>query len=108
MAMVCCRVCKSTPIIFISASFVPSNVWLEHQHFTRLAVRPTSLCHQTGRSLPTFTRDRRFLGADSSERQKRSHRTKLILSYPLAGGAPLKPQNDFGWPTLCGVCKGWA
>src|SRR5216684_3059359 len=47
MAMVCCRVCKSTPIIFISASFVPSNLWLEHQQFTRLVVRPTSLCHQT-------------------------------------------------------------
>src|ERR1700687_992563 len=51
MAMVCCRVCKSTPIIFISASFVPSNLWLEHQHFTRLVVRPTSLCHQTERFL---------------------------------------------------------
>src|SRR5271165_548028 len=50
MAILCCRVCKSTPIIFISASFVPSNLWLEHHHLTRRVVRPTSLCHQTGRS----------------------------------------------------------
>src|SRR5271165_1285662 len=49
MAIVCCRVCKSTPIIFISASFVPSHVRLEHRHFTRIVARPTSLCHQTGR-----------------------------------------------------------
>src|ERR1700730_466683 len=58
MAMVCCRVCKSTPIIFISASFVPSNLWLEHQHFTRLVVRPTSLCHQTERFLIFFEKTR--------------------------------------------------
>src|SRR5271165_2178543 len=51
MAILCCRVCKSTPIIFISASFVPSNLWLEHHHLTRRVVRPTSLCHQTGRFL---------------------------------------------------------
>src|SRR5271165_2026593 len=54
MAILCCRVCKSTPIIFISASFVPSNLWLEHHHLTRRVVRPTSLCHQTGRFLLVY------------------------------------------------------
>ena len=45
------RVRQIDAIIFISASFAPSNVWLQHQHFTRLAARPTSLCHQTERFL---------------------------------------------------------
>src|ERR1700674_1701872 len=65
--MVCCRVCKSTPIIFISASFVPSNLWLEHQQCTRLAVRPTSLCHQTGR-LPNLSRKSKYENKTSKKR----------------------------------------
>jgi hypothetical protein len=32
---------------FHDISFVPSNLWLEHQQFTRPVVRPTSLSHQT-------------------------------------------------------------
>src|SRR5579864_5229288 len=44
--IVCCRACKSHPIIRISASFDPSLCALDSTQFTRIVVRPTSLCHQ--------------------------------------------------------------
>src|SRR5215831_10315221 len=96
--MLCCRVCKSTPIIFISASFVPSNLWLEHHQFTRLAARPTSLCHQTGRlpcgriglAAPSLQNVRRRL------RRKRDRSTTLRMNRMTAkkGRAEARPYMD--------------
>src|SRR6516225_9812186 len=46
--MVCLAVCKSQPIIRISASFDPSAVWVDTAQSTRAVARPTSLWHHYG------------------------------------------------------------
>src|SRR5262245_31008809 len=46
--MVCFAVCKSQPIIRISASFDPSAVRVDTSQSSRAVVRPTSLLHHYG------------------------------------------------------------
>src|SRR5271165_6206313 len=102
MAILCCRVCKSTPIIFISASFVPSNLWLEHHHLTRRVVRPTSLCHQTGRSpifptqshsneVLTSTIDKRYCDQYPSSCRPQNPSPPQPLHPPATPSPPLLP-----------------
>src|SRR6202040_537550 len=50
IAIVCCRACRSHPIIRISASFDPSSVrWTPHS-LLGSSLRPTSLCHHLSQS----------------------------------------------------------
>src|SRR5271165_4487722 len=105
MAILCCRVCKSTPIIFISASFVPSNLWLEHHHLTRRVVRPTSLCHQTGRSpifptqshsneVLTSTIDKRYSDQYPSSCRPQNPTPPQTLHPPATPSPPLPRRNS--------------